>query len=410
MRSPKTTLFFLIVGSFIFFMSINLGLAGEVGVTDTTVTLGSIYQVTGIGAQWGIARNESHGALLKYINEKGGIHGRKIIIRHENDNFEPPRSILAFKKLVEVDKVFAFVSGFGGRTMDAVVPLAQKAKIPYLFFSGNSGSYIWPVKRYIFPWMPLYEDFPRVQVDYLANDLKKPNARIAYVYSDSVAGKGAQRGLLHQIKTFYPGMKIVGSEKIQYGALDMSAQVFKLRKEKPDVVMVFCYLTDAAKFAQEMEKVGWKPPHVMLYAGASADVKLIELAGSAVEGAYGQYVFPSVENDMPGVNFYKEVCKKYLPGNKKHPSQPGLLGFIELQLALEALKLAGRNLTRESFVDTLENRFKNVDLQSIAPVTYAPDKHWGLNHTFLTRVQGQKFIKVTGWRAPKGGFVKWPEL
>ena len=114
-----------------------------------------------------------------------------------------------------------------------------------------------------------------------------------------------------------------------------------------------------------------------------------------------------VESETTGVKFYKDVCRKYLPKSKINPSQAGIVGFIEMQLGLEAIKRCGRNLTREGLIDTLENSFKNVDLQSIPPVTYSPEKHWGLNQNIILKVEGGKFKQLTDWRAPEGGEVKW---
>ena len=128
---------------------------------------------------------------------------------------------------------------------------------------------------------------------------------------------------------------------------------------------------------------------------------MITLGGSTVEGAISQMIYPMLEENTPGVNFYKEVCKKYIPDSKRNPSPDGISGFLEMQLGLEAIKRAGRNLTREGLIDTLEHSFKNVDIQSIPPVTYSPEKHWGLDQTILVKVQNGKFVKVADYRSPR---------
>ncbi|MFC1824833.1 ABC transporter substrate-binding protein, partial [Thermodesulfobacteriota bacterium] len=74
----------------------------EVGVTDTTIKIGSIQDTTGPLAVYGIPRVESLEAYVKHINEAGGIHGRKIVLRHESDLYKPPNTVMAFKKLVDL--------------------------------------------------------------------------------------------------------------------------------------------------------------------------------------------------------------------------------------------------------------------------------------------------------------------
>ncbi|MFC1823400.1 ABC transporter substrate-binding protein [Thermodesulfobacteriota bacterium] len=404
-RSKKLFLIFLGISVLIFGWFGSS--AGEVGVTDTTIKIGSIYDTTGITAHWGLARTEAHRAYLNYINDQGGINGRKIIQVHENDEYKPSRTVLSYKKLLDVDKVFCFISGWGAPTTDAVVPIAEKNKVPYIFFSGNNPSYLWPVRRYIFPIWPLYEDYPRILVDYIAKDLKMKNAKIAYLAHVGPSGRATKRGLEYQMAK-YPGMKILASDLIKYGQVDMGPPVYKMRQANPDVLLIFTVLTHTAKILKEMQKVGWKPSAVMLNP-SSGDPKLMKLAGAAAEGVMLEFVFPMVESEMPGVKFYKDVCRKYLPNSKINPSQAGIVGFIEMQLGLEAIKRSGRNLTREGLIDTLENSFKNVDLQSIPPVTYSPEKHWGLNQNLILKVEGGKFKQLTDWRAPEGGEVQWKQ-
>lgn len=370
---------------------------GEEGVTETEIKIGSINDTAGPVAAYGTPRVETCRALVNHVNDQGGINGRKIVYQNESDGYDPSKTILAFKKLLEVDKVFCFIASLGVVTSMAVSPEVESRKIPYLMVGGNSSKLFFPTKRYIFGAWPTYEDYMKAMVDCVANDLKMPKARLAHIFQEDETGRDSQRGLEEQVAK-YPGMAIVATEGFKRGTVDVSAQVLKAREAKPDVVLLSTIFVQSAMIAKEMDKIGWRPTVVMN--ASSGDDRLIQLAGAAVEGAIVQKAMPSMDEDLPGVNLYKQVIKKYFPESKVNPSAWGFTAFVEMQLGLEGIKRSGRDLSRERLIDTLES-FRDVDIGSIPPVTYGPDRHWGQNQSFFTKVKDGKMIKITAFRPPR---------
>lgn len=371
---------------------------GEEGVTDTEIKIGSIQDTAGPIAAYGVPRVEAAQAVFKYINDQGGINGRKIVYVNESDNYEPAKAVLAFKKLLDVDKVFCFVSGLGVAPTNAVVPEVQNRKAPYLMIGGNASKFFFPPKRYVFGVWATFEDYMRLLVDYVAIDLKMPDARVAHIFQDDETGRDSQKGFEEQVAK-YPGMVIVATEGFKRGTVDVSAPVLKAKEAKAEVVMMSCIFVSSAMIAKEIEKIGWKP--VVMMNSSSQDAKLIQLGGSAVEGAIVQNSQPLLDEDLPGLRLYKDIIKRYFPDSKTNHSSYGLSSFAEVQLAAEALRRAGRNLTREGLIDTLENSFKEVDIGCLPPITYGPQKHWGMNQVIHMKVQNGQFVKIASWRSPR---------
>lgn len=386
------------LGVFSFLAAGGAATWAEVGVTDNSILIGSIQDTTGAVAAFGISRLEAIKALLNYVNEQGGVNGRKILYVSESDNYEPPKTVLAFKKLTEVDKVFCIVGPLGVPNIMAMIPLAQERKIPTLFIGGNTSKLYNPPQRYIFGLWPAYEDFAKVLADYLAQDLSMPNAKVAHIHQDSDSGRDSLKGFKEQMAKHYPEMKLVASEGFKYGTVDFSANVYRMREANPDVVVFSTIFTYSAQIAREMEKVGWRP--ILLMDATSGDDRFITLGGSAVQGVVAQKTLPLMTEEVPGIKFYKELINRYFPESKINPSQFGATGFVEMQLALEAIKRVGKELTREGLVQTLES-FRDVDIGSVPPISYGPQKRWGLNQVILVKVQGKEFVKVTGWRGPR---------
>lgn len=370
----------------------------DIGLTETSIKIGCIQDTTGPIAGIGNARVEAAKALVNYVNDQGGINGRKVLWAVESDNYKPTETVLAFKKLVEMDQVFCFIGSLGLAGTLAILQEIQNRKVPYLFVAGNDAKLFSPPHRYIFVIGSTYEELTMRCVDYIADEMKLPKARIAHAFMDLASGRGNQKGAQVQAQK-YPGMQIVAEEAIKYGSVDVTSTVFNLKKANPDVLLLGTPFEFTAMITKEMAKLGWSVPMVMNAANGSTH--LIALGGPSVEGAIVQFITPLLEEGLPGMRVYKDLIKKYSPDSKANPSEYGLTGFIEMQLGLEALKRAGRNLTREGLIHTLESSFKNVETGLIPPVSCSPDNHRVNNQTILAKVQNGKFSKVADWRAPK---------
>ena len=85
-------------------LSAGLALAGGRGVTDDSVKMGFVLVKTGPVAALGIPQGNGMIDYMNYINEKGGINGRKIKMLWEDDGFQAPKAVAAVKKLISRDK------------------------------------------------------------------------------------------------------------------------------------------------------------------------------------------------------------------------------------------------------------------------------------------------------------------
>lgn len=100
------------------------------GVSANEILLGEVEPLTGAPALLGIAYNVGTKIAIAEANAGGGIEGRKLRLITEDDGYVPARTIQAAKKLIEVDKIFAFTSLSGSGQALTVLPLIVKAGIP----------------------------------------------------------------------------------------------------------------------------------------------------------------------------------------------------------------------------------------------------------------------------------------
>ncbi|MDY7038484.1 MAG: ABC transporter substrate-binding protein, partial [Thermodesulfobacteriota bacterium] len=103
-----------LVGYLIFSMGPHGAEAANVqGITDTEIKLGGILTQSGPIAIIGVPIINGINDYINYINEEGGIHGRKIKMLMEDDQFKVPKAIAAYNKLWHRDKVFTLLGAVG---------------------------------------------------------------------------------------------------------------------------------------------------------------------------------------------------------------------------------------------------------------------------------------------------------
>ena len=63
------------------------------GVTPTQITLGGTVPLSGPAAAYASVGRGAD-AFFKYVNSKGGVFGRKIVFKYDDDEFDVAKTIL----------------------------------------------------------------------------------------------------------------------------------------------------------------------------------------------------------------------------------------------------------------------------------------------------------------------------
>ncbi|MCJ7810743.1 MAG: ABC transporter substrate-binding protein, partial [Dehalococcoidia bacterium] len=114
-----------------------IGAGDTTGVTDTEIKLGSHFALSQSPAAAYAPIILGMRAYFDYINDQGGVHGRKITLLIGDDHYNPPDTVEVVKKLVEQDKVFAIVAGLGEATHSAVWKYLEERGVPDMFVTAG---------------------------------------------------------------------------------------------------------------------------------------------------------------------------------------------------------------------------------------------------------------------------------
>jgi ABC-type branched-subunit amino acid transport system substrate-binding protein len=346
-------------------------LAADPGIFDDRIVLGSVLPQTGPPSLIGKAAVIALRVWEKDVNARGGIHGRKIDLRVEEDGYVPQRSVQAIKKLVDVDKVFAVIGTSGSSHLLAMMPTIDENQIPALNFAAIAGPHFNPPHKTVFNIGATYCQEVAGVMKHMVAAQKLQKAKFALIYQDDDYGADVKCGYESALKSagLATGLEI----PYKRAAKDFSAEVLAVQRSGANFVLVGGIVSETATMLKEIQKNGMDV--VKLAPHPSHIAPVLALAGSAAEGLYiADYVPPITDTETQGIGRLNALAYKYLSGaDVKAMNRYSLTGYVAAMLLESALDACGRNLTRACLVQKLEQT-KNFTSDGImAPLTFGPN-------------------------------------
>lgn len=377
-----------LVGACMVTLAAGSAMAAEVGVTDKTIKIGMFGPLTGGTSVYGYPINNGAIALYKDINDKGGIHGRKIEIVHEDGACDPAKTRAAVKKLIYSDKVFMINGGSCSAAVVAARDEFIESKTPYMVMAATLDAISAPANKYIFTTtLPASAD-STVMLNFAKTI---PGAkRLAVIRHSNEWADAKWKTLEANYKA--AGLEMVADVQLEAKATDATSAVLKMKAANPDVTLFLLYPGESAVFLRDAEKYGLKGPFV----GTTSVQDLLDLetrAGSkaATKDAYAAS-FLKGPVGSPEVAKYTEIYTKYFPNDKVQSlSFYGMSGALQV---IEALKRAGPDLTREKFIAALEAIKAGDAGPSQCTVSFGPDKRQGCLEGTVWGIKDGKIVNL----------------
>ncbi len=356
--------------------------AAAQGVSADKIRLGQAAVFSGPAAQLGIQMRNGIKAYFDYVNEAGGVHGRKLELVTEDDFYEPARAPAASKKLIEEHKVFALLGYVGTPTGAAHLPVVNQAKVPLVGMFTGAEILRDPLNRYVFHVRASYYD----ETDKIVEQVVSTGGRkIAVFHQADSYGEAGRKGT--EIALAKRGMKIHSTGTVERNTVKVEEAVKTIHASQPDAVVMVSAYTSCAEFIRQMKKAGSGAIfYNVSFVGSKALADALGKDGYGV--AISQVVpFPWARS-LPVVKEYQGLATKagYTDYNFS-----AMEGFLTAKVMVEGLKRAGRDLTRDKFVEAMEKM--DVDLGGFY-VSYSPKNHAGSKFVDLTIIgQEGKFLR-----------------
>ena len=339
------------------------------GVTDTEIVLGSHLPLSGFAAAWGVDIKAGMDAYVAYVNDNGGVNGRKIRLIVYDDQYAGPMASEVVRKLVEQDKVFAIMGGLGSAAHSAVWKYLESNGVPDMFILTGDSKWTDPVVKTRFAWLVDYITEGKILGEYIADNFA--GKKLGIIAQNDEFGKEGEQGLRDGVKD--ANMEIV-VETYEETQNDLIAQVQRLKNENVDVIAAYAMPVQVASVIKGAhESLSWDVPIVI------TGVDAVEIVGALagldnIEGTISVvFSHQAFEKDVPGIAQHWDIMAKYAPGVT--PTNLTLTGANVAELMTKVLEETGPDLTRERLLDAAESLCEWMGFTSLVPVNMSPTDH-----------------------------------
>ena len=375
------------------------------------IKIGALNDMTGATSDVGKDYALGIAEAIHYINDTGGINGKKIKLYQFDYGYRIPEALTKYNLFKRL-KCLAIL-GWGTGDTEALAPTVAKDKIPYVSasYSGHLGKpektpynlffatdYSSQVRGLITSWFekkwPQNPDFGK----------RKPRIAACYMFaspfsSSSIKAYKDQAELL--------GFDIGADQDVSLFAIDTKSQILALKEFKPDVVLHTNTVMSVAATLRDAYALGLGATHIIKCWGF--DENLPRLAGKAAEGAIGCAPWAFFGQDVKLMDQVVAYAKKYNPGipmEKRtiHTVQAwaSALGLAEaLRRADKAGDMSGPGVLHKGF-----ETFKDYEMGlGLAPVTFTATDHRPLSAASIYEYKNGEFVKFDEVDLK----AKWPE-
>jgi branched-chain amino acid transport system substrate-binding protein len=323
---------------------------------------------------------DNHALIHAYfdsINAKGGIHGRKLKMIELDDAFDPKRTVENAKTLIEKENAFALMNVIGTANTGAIYPILEEYQIPLVGPYSGAAALRDPKFRYLFFTRATYGDETEKMVEQLTSTGVKD---IAIAYQDDPFGKAglqaASEALArHNLKPVSVGAFNIAKLDVETGPAAEAAL-----KGRPAAIIVVSSGKGTTSFIKEVMNRGQQVTFYCL--SVTNPNQLWAELGPNARGIVVTQTVPSPwRASTPLIREYQKIAA--LAKLKSSQYSYGMLeAFVVTKVVAEALRLAGKNLTREKYFAALES-MQNYDVGGYS-IRYGPGKHAGSSYVDLS--------------------------
>ena len=346
----------------------------ETGVTETSIKIGMSGPFSGANGAYGTEMRTVIEQVFSQTNAAGGINGRKLELAALDDGYETERAVANTTKLLQEQKVFALTGYYGSTTTTASMQVFSAAKTPLIGTISGADSLRNPVNRYMFHVRASYADETEAIVKQLVSIGMK---NIGVFYQNDGFGKSGLDGVTSALKKYNMTPSVVAT--VERNSTDVDAAVDAFVKARPQAIVMVTLYKPTTAFVRKLHEADMFP-FLATLSPVGADNLAREL-GDTSRGILISQVMPFPWDDTrPVVKDYQRMSRKF---DKKAPfSYYAIEAYVNAIVLVEAIKMTGRDLTREKLVETLEN-MHDLSVGGYQ-ISFSP-----INHN------GSKFVEIT---------------
>ncbi len=388
---------------------LSLGIPSLAHAED--LVLGMSAAFSGPSRGLGIELYRGAQACFQDMNEAGGIHGRKIVIKAYDDGYNPVPAIENTVRLIEQDNVFLLFGYVGTPTVTRTLPLLKRYQdrsvLLFCPFTGAEPQRQPPYDGFVFNLRASYAEETAGLVEQFIRVGRK---RIAVFYQIDAYGRSGWEGVRKALAGHH--LTITAEATYRRGTpfeQSMRPQVDILRRAEPEAVICVGSYAACAAFVRDARDAGWDVPIANVSFVGSENLLRLLTQGDRdyTRNLLNSQVVPSYfRTELPAVRDYRRLMEKLDP---KLPAELGagdyqvmpysyvsLEGYLDARLLVEVLKRMGPEM-KKSDLRRVAEALEHIDLGIEEPAGFSPRKHQALDRVYFTEVENGRFVPVKSW-------------
>lgn len=365
-------------------------MAQSQGVQENEIVLGSIQDLSGPVAAFGKHVQQGMKMRADEINDKGGIHGRKLRLIVEDNKYDPKNSVLAAQKLVNRDEVFAMIGNLGTATNMAALPLQLRRNVINFYPLTSAREMFDPFHRLKFAFSNTYHDQMRVIVPQLAKE--KGVKKVCAMYQDDEYGQEVLQGAEEGLKE--AGMQMTEKTSFKRGSTDFSSQMQRLAAEKCELVVLGTLIRETIGGITTAKRLNFSPVFVVS-AGAYSNV-IHQLGGADMNGLYAAMTAQAPYLDAESTPV-RDWSRKYNELFKQEPTMHSVYGYLAIDSFARAAEAAGKKLDTDSFVAAMEKLVIAPDRFGSPEMRFSSTSRLASTASRLSQIRNGRWVVVSDY-------------
>lgn len=347
------------------------------GSDDDAYVIGWINPLSGASAFFGEASRDAVLLALADINGNGGINGRELVVRFEDNELRPDASITAFQRLMADDPVTVLTAG--SSVVIALAPLAEQNGIMLGNIGAQSPELISPKYPNVYNFIPT----SAAEAERLAERMYHGEGigTVSMIFVDNDYGIDTAAAFKEAYEQL--GGQVLAQERHDLGTSDMRTQLIQINNAGADALVVASNVTEVGHAVAQAREVGITEPLYGFTYALSPDN--FTIASDEMEGMRGVAVSFDGSEGAAGAEFAQRYEQEY-----------GVFPTVFAAVAYDAVHIIATGLAEvgddpAALLEYVANvtGFDGV----LGPTTMSPDR--------------QSLFPLNEWEYRNGAVVSW---